>query len=342
MINLLIVDDSALIRKIIKASLEDVEGINVVGYAVDGEDALKKISKLKPDIVTLDMNMPKVNGLEVLRETFDKKPIPFLIISSEPSKDSKETLLALEEGAVDFILKPKNITNKENLDYFKSILLDKIYLAIKSKPHVFHPIKKKVVHKFSSKIKKILIIGASTGGPSTISKLFSELPPNLSFPILIVQHMPEGFTKYFAQRLNLISQFDVKEAENDELISNNVAYICPSDYHMEIYLDENNLYKIKLQKGEKLNHVRPSIDVLSKSVAHLFKKNALLLILTGMGKDGTDGARSIKKHGGIVITQNKESSILFGMPKSIIDNNLADQIIDLSKMSVLVIKKLDG
>jgi two-component system, chemotaxis family, protein-glutamate methylesterase/glutaminase len=340
MINLLIVEDSALMRKIIKDILKPIEDINVVGYAIDGEDALKKIQKLNPDIVTLDMNLPKKNGLDVLRETIKIKHVPFLIISSKPSINSNETLVALEEGAVDFLLKPKNLNDSENIDSFRNELIEKIYFAINSKPQIF-PIKKKLFHNFSSPIKKILVIGASTGGPSTLIKLFSELPSELSFPILVVQHMPKGFIKFFAQRLDLVSSINVKEAEEGEVILNNMAYLCPSDYHMEIVYEEDN-YRIKLNQDNKVNNIRPSIDVLAKSVASYFGKNALLVILTGMGKDGTEGARVIKQYGGKVITQNKESSILYGMPKSIIENNLADRVVDLSKMSLSIINMIEN
>lgn len=340
--SVLVVDDSALMRKIISNTIVQDGHFNVIGTACSGEVALEKIRKHKPDIITLDITLPGIDGIAVLKRIMKEFPIPVIVVSSHAAKDSVVTLRALEAGAVDFVVKPKNINFKVNYLDFKEEIIKKLKEAGKSNPQGFVVHRKKLIHKFSSKVKKILLIGASTGGPSTLHKLFSELPGELPFPILVVQHMPKDFTKTFADRLNKVADFEVKEAEDGELLKDNVAYLCPGDYHMLVKCDEDTSENyITLTKTAKVNNVRPSYDVLLESAAPLFGRNIVMVILTGMGKDGFSGAKLIKKEGGLIIAESEESCVVYGMPKAVIEDNLADLVVNLELMPVSIIQKIE-
>ncbi|MFQ5476892.1 MAG: chemotaxis-specific protein-glutamate methyltransferase CheB, partial [Nitrosopumilus sp.] len=316
-INVCVVNDSNLIRKYL-IDLISVEGIKVVATATDGENALSKILTKKPDVILLDLEMPKMDGLTFIEE-MEKKDllIPTIIVSNFSQEGSKLVLDALEKGAVDFVAIEQDNNNSKQL---QNTLLSKIKIAYKSDPIQLitnricslKPNKKRIPKTGSTE--RVVVIGSSTGGPSTVQKVLSELPENINAGILLVQHMPKGFTEQFATRLSNNTGFNVREAKEGDIIRNHEILIAPGDYHMVIQPNR----KIHLDSSEKRFGVRPSVNMTMVSASEVFGSNVIGVILTGMGHDGGFGMKSIKNRGGRTIVQNKETSVIFGMPKAVI------------------------
>lgn len=330
-IKLLIVDDSAFMRRAISDIVEEIEGIEVVGIARNGLDALEKIPKLNPDVITLDIEMPKLNGIEmpklngietlkIIKANYD---IPIIMLSSISGTDV--TIEALQIGAYDFIEKAVDINS--NLSSFKQELNSKILSLFKIKP-----IKKKT-KAVNNKNKdcngiKAVVIGASTGGPKALVYLISNLPKKIKVPIFIVQHMPSGFTTSLALRMDKESNISVVEAEEGMSIQNNMVYLAPGDFHMTL-----NNGKICLDTKDKIHGVRPAVDYLFETAADIYKDSLLGIILTGMGKDGTAGMSTIKDYGGYNIAESEESCVVYGMPGSAVSKGIVDEILDLEEIS---------
>lgn len=332
-IKLLIVDDSAFMRKIVSDIVSEIEGLEVAGIARNGLDALEAIPKLRPDIITLDIEMPKLNGLDTLKAIKRDYDIPVIMLSS--LSNSETTIEALQIGAIDFISKPKTLNS--DLGDLKLELSEKIK-SINTKKLTYDKItdknRKRYNMRSSMKVDNIdrsidiVLIGASTGGPKALVSLIGGLPREIRVPILIVQHMPKGFTTSFAQRLNKESQVDVLEAENNMLIERGKVYLAPGDYHMTI---EGN--RIKLNEEEKIHGVRPAVDYLFKSGAKEHGNRALGIILTGMGKDGAKGVEEIKRYGGYNIVQDEQSCVVYGMPGSAVATGKVDEVLSLVDIS---------
>lgn len=328
-IKLLIVDDSAFMRKIISDIVERIEGVEVVGIARNGLDALDSISKLKPDIVTLDVEMPVLNGIETLKRIKeDYNNIPVIMLSSHTGTDI--TIEALQIGAVDFIEKPTNL--KENTGELKDELEIKIKSVVNIKnPNLISVNRKRESPSTSKKVTKAIkavVIGASTGGPKALVEVISRLPKAIKVPIFIVQHMPKGFTTSFANRLDKESKITVVEARHGMTIQKGVVYLAPGDYHM--VLDRN---RITLNRDAKIHGVRPAVDYLFQSATKVYQDQLLAIILTGMGKDGTEGMESIKKLGGYTIAQSKETCVVYGMPGNAVSKGVVDKIMSLEEIS---------
>jgi two-component system chemotaxis response regulator CheB len=331
-IRVLVVDDSPIMRKLISDILKNDPEIEVIDTAKTGKEAIEKAKSLKPDVITLDIEMPEMDGISALKilkkETPQTKVIMF---SSLTQEGAKATIECLALGAYDFVPKPSTKSFYESIKKIEQDLIPKIksitplekIKSIYKAPYIAPKIKKGIY--------KVCGIGVSTGGPQTLIKIIPELPPNFPAPVLIVQHMPPIFTKQLAERLNSLSRLRVKEAEEGELIKDGVVYIAPGDYHMEVK-KENALVKIKLHQGPPRNFCRPSVDELFESLAEIYNGNTLALILTGMGSDGKEGAKKIKEKGGVVLAQDAESSVVFGMPKAVIEEGLADEVVNLSKI----------
>ncbi|BEP27987.1 protein-glutamate methylesterase/protein-glutamine glutaminase [Helicovermis profundi] len=309
-IRVLIVDDSILIRGVLSRNLVLSNKIEVVGTARDAFDARDKILKLKPDVLTLDVQMPRMNGIDFLRLLMPQHPMPVVVVSSL----SESVFDAMEAGAVDFVEKPSEKDNRSQ-KYFINELVEKILIAstsnIKKSTKSIKLIEKKVVKENSI---DLIAIGASTGGTEALSYLLSNLFLPLP-PIVIVQHMPVKFTKLFAERLNRESNFTVKEAENGEPLKSGHVYLAKGDNHI-IVEKIGNKGIVKIKKTDKVNGHKPSVDVLFNSVAESFGSNSLGIILTGMGKDGARGLLEMKKKHAITIGQNSGSCVVYGMPKS--------------------------
>ena len=329
-IKVLVVDDSPFMRKIITEMISEVAGLTVVGTARNGRDALKSIPLLKPDIVTLDIEMPGLNGLDTLKIIKEEFDIPVVMMSSHSGEAI--TIEALELGAMDFIEKPVDLKNQAT--EFKKDIEKKIKPLFETKEatapkkQVEAAVVKKEWQKAVPKKIKALVIGASTGGPKALLHVIRHLPENLAVPVFIVQHMPKGFTLSFAERLNMKSAVTVVEAQEGMVIEKGTVYLAPGDYHMTIKQN-----KIALDSSPKILGVRPAVDYLFQSAASIYRSSLVGVILTGMGHDGSVGMGEIKKHGGFTLAQDRETAVVYGMPGNAIKKGVVDEVASLTELS---------
>ncbi len=324
---ILIVDDSLLIRSKIRDKINSDPDLEVIGEAKNGEEALELTKKISPDVITMDIMMPVMNGLEATKRITKEKPTPILIITSIADNEVKESIQALESGAVDVLIKSEELFSKESKK-----LVEKIKQASKAQILKIIKVEKPESIAYKKTENKLIVIASSTGGPQTIEKIITQIPQTIHSPIIIVQHMPPIFTKSFADRLNSISKIKVKEAEDNEVLKQKTVYIAPGDYHLELKESDAQII-ILLNQKEKVNSVRPSADITFDSASKIFKEKLVGVILTGMGHDGTNGAKMIKTNNGTVIVQSLDSSIIPGMPKSVIDSGNYDEIVPLEMMA---------
>ena len=335
---ILIVDDSAFMRKVLSEQVAAVKGLTVIGTAINGEGALRKISLLQPDAITLDVEMPGMNGLEVVKKLRETSDIPVFMISS--SSGSEITIRALEAGATDFIEKPTNIL-KEAKNFQKELSLKMGSLLDKKKQHLETTIKGNADKNSCMELSKDLdgfsptaiVIGASTGGPRVLLEIIKGIPANFPYPVLLVQHMPAGFTASFAKRLNDSAHIPVLEAQGGEQVEPGKAYLAPGDYHMTI-----EDYKIHLDQKNKIHGVRPAVDYLFESAVEQYQSGVLGIILTGMGRDGTKGMQDIKAHYGATLAQDKESCTVYGMPGSAVKAGVVDFSTDVQGITCILNK----
>jgi len=322
LINTVIVDDSSTVRAALKKILGDAKDINISGIATNGLEAVELVEKLRPDVVTLDIKMPVMNGLEALEKIKKVSPSTKIIILSSLTEEGAEiTFEALKKGADDFITKPSSFMDLFKL---KEDLINKIRSLSQSKVKPsFHRQKTEINPEFDDT--PLIGIGASTGGPQVVSEILSGIKENLKAHVVVAIHMPEGFTQTFAKRLNQSSRITVKEAENGEILKDSVAYIVKGGKNMII---ENFNGKRMFKTINKKSRFVPSIDLLLSSIAHTTKKNSVGIILSGMGNDGSEGVKEIKKYGGLNIAQNPESCVLPSMPENAIKTGKVDLILD--------------
>ncbi|MBD7983549.1 chemotaxis response regulator protein-glutamate methylesterase [Sporosarcina sp. Sa2YVA2] len=366
----LVVDDSAFMRKLISDMLSKHPLLEIVGIARNGKDALAKVVELKPDVITMDIEMPLMNGLEALQQIMKHQPTPIVMLSSTTETGARNTMMAMEYGAVDFIAKPGGPISL-NLQDVEQEIIEKVVAAskvnvkhlvneynvqksekkIQAKPietsiydSLINPPKKHITSEknlFSKMYETFVIIGTSTGGPRALQEVLTRLPASLQVPILIVQHMPAGFTKSLALRLDGLSEIRVKEAEDGEVLEKGVAYIAPGGKHMKmkkcslgycVLLDDSELPR----KGH-----RPAVDVLLESAALQNGLQFVTVIMTGMGYDGREGMQKLKDaNPTITIAESEKTSVVYGMPKAINDAGLADRIEDLQNISTAIIETL--
>ncbi len=356
-IRVLVVDDSAVVRQTLTHILDSDKNIEVIGTAADPYFAAKKIAKEKPDVITLDIEMPRMDGLTFLRKIMTQHPIPCVIISSLTTKGAETTLKAFELGAVEIISKPFMHANEFTeeakiriIDAVKAASFAKIkrrQLNLSKTPHL----KIEVEPKYSADVvisnhtpnrsmikttEKIIAIGASTGGTEAIREILKKLPPDCP-GIVIVQHMPEQFTRSFAKGLNEQCQVIVKEAQNNDSISRGQVLIAPGNYHTLVKRSGARYY-VEVKTGPLVNRHRPSVDVLFRSTATYAGKNAMGILLTGMGNDGAQGLLEMKQNGAHTIAQDESSCVVFGMPKEAIKLGAARQVLPLPDISELIIK----
>lgn len=333
-IKVLVVDDSALVRELLSKGINMDPQLEVVGKARDPFDARDQIVKFKPDVITLDVEMPKMDGVEFLRRLMRQYPLPVIMVSSLTERNSIITLQALEAGAVDFVLKPST-----NISRGLNEMLEEIRVKIKMAATVdFSNFKKKMPEKpkpiepgaLARSTDKVIAIGASTGGTEALKEILSVFPAVMP-GVVIVQHMPPGFTKLFSERLNSLCAMEVKEAENNDRVMPGRVLVAPGDYHMRL-VRSGGLYLVKLDKEDQVSGHRPSADVLFHSVAKHAGPNSIGVILTGMGRDGADGMLAMKKAGSRNIAQDERSSVVFGMPKEAFKNGAAEELVDLRKI----------
>lgn len=341
-VKVLIVDDSAFMRNALSSMLTSDPEIEVIGKARDGVEAIELVEKLKPDIVTMDVEMPRMDGITALKHIMEKDPLPVIMVSSLTVEGAKVTLDALDLGAVDFI--PKNLSDLSiNIIKIKEILIEKIKhigrkgLAKKQlrpvAPKAVEVLKSMPVRTTGERRINLVAIGTSTGGPKALQEIIPKLPKDFPTPIVIAQHMPPNFTGPFADRLNQLSQITVKEAEEGEPLKQGVAYVAPGRGHMRVKRVRGIETILTISENKDEFIYRPSVDALMLSVAEFFPGRSLGVILTGMGNDGLRGLIELKKTGGRVFAQNEETCVVYGMPKAVVDAGIADKVLSIEEMA---------
>jgi two-component system chemotaxis response regulator CheB len=333
-ITVLCVDDSALVRGLMTEIINSQPDMEVVATAPDPLVARDLIKKHNPDVLTLDVEMPRMDGLDFLEKLMRLRPMPVLMVSSLTERGSEITLRALELGAVDFVTKPK-LGIRDGLLEYTEIIADKLRAAARARPKALQAMPeapRQVLRSPLSSSEKLVIIGASTGGTEAIRHVLRPLPPD-SPAILITQHMPAGFTRSFAQRLDSLCSLTVREATHGERVLPGHVYLAPGgEYHMRLGRSGAN-YVVELDPAEPVNRHRPSVDVLFHSVALSAGRNAVGVILTGMGKDGAAGLLEMKRAGARTLAQDEASCVVFGMPREAIALGAADEVVSLDTMS---------
>lgn len=346
-IGVLIIDDSSFIRKVLRDILDGTHDIKVIGAAKNGLEALDMARELHPDVITLDLNMPSMDGLTCLRELQKITDAPVIMLSSLTVDGGKATIEALESGAIDFVTKPANIFDVSG-EQKKAEIIRKIRMAYGfSKKKQAFPKKTGYTsdgpekRQRSSELKALIAIGSSTGGPRALQEVIPYIPEDIPAAVLIVQHMPPGFTRSLAERLDALSGMTVKEGDDNEVICPGHVYLAPGDYHMEVVRDQDGRMRIRLTRDDPEKGHRPSVNVLMKSIARTGFPNVIGVIMTGMGTDGKEGAISIKEmNKGVIICQDEMSCVVYGMPKAVVNTGLADAVVPLKEIAGMIVKYL--
>ncbi|GAW92899.1 protein-glutamate methylesterase/protein-glutamine glutaminase [Calderihabitans maritimus] len=337
-VRVLVVDDSALMRRIITQMLDKDPGIQVVGFARNGLEVLDKIPRLRPDVVTLDVEMPGKNGLETLQEIMERFPLPVVMVSALTVQGAYETVRALELGAVDFVTKPTG-----RGDFVR--LAPELVLKVKTAADV--RVKKEIDKKpvgptvFRSRRQarkvELVVIGASTGGPAALAKIIPRLPADFPAGIVIVQHIPPGFTRPLAERLNERSQIEVREAEEGDLIRPGRALVAPAGRHTVFRLSPDGV-RVRLVDDFPLEtRFKPSVDVTMLAAAEIFGGGCLGVVLTGMGNDGVRGLQAIEAREGITIAEDESTCVVFGMPRAAIEAGVVDRVVPLNRITAEIL-----
>ncbi len=336
MIKVLVVDDSALMRKLLPRILEG-SNIQVVGTAMDGEFALKKIAELRPDVITLDLEMPRMDGMATLREIVKRHSLPVIVVSAHTQAGAMATFKALNMGAFDFVAKPRDALS-EQIGEIATELINKIRAAAGSRriapcgePSLLpQPVRKRKIPA-QPPARRVVALGTSTGGPYALQHVLSQLPAEFPAAVVVVQHMAEGFTKMFAERLDAESELEVREAQSGDLLLAGRVLICPGNKHMSVRRMPLGPVAV-LTTQAPVNGLRPSVDVLFESVAEEFGPSAVAVLMTGMGADGAEGLGRIKACGGMTFAQNEETCAVYGMPRAAIERGYACEVLPLEEI----------
>ncbi|OXM84687.1 protein-glutamate methylesterase/protein-glutamine glutaminase [Paenibacillus rigui] len=369
--DVLVVDDSIFMRKIISDFISEDPAFRVAATAKNGKEAVEMVKKFNPQAVTMDIEMPEMNGLDALKAIMKEHPTPVIMLSSLTQDGARETIIALERGAVDFVGKPSGSISLD-LHKVKSMLLEKLHMAVKTNvaKYAFRPSavppqpKEKPVQRFNStlftkpveleksdkpifepsssnQIQQLIAIGTSTGGPRALHQVMSGMPPNLPAPVVIVQHMPPNFTKSLAQRLNSVSALHVVEAEDGMTLQNGTAYIAPGGYHMMVARNGPGMYRIYLSKDEPRGGHRPSVDMLFESLLPLKELKRHIVLMTGMGADGAKGMLALKQAGAVTtIAESEETCIVYGMPRAAVELNCVTDILPQQNIAMRLAQAL--
>jgi two-component system chemotaxis response regulator CheB len=341
-VRVLVVDDSAYVRKVVRQILSRSPFIEVVGAARDGEEALELVEQLHPDVVTLDLNMPRSDGLDFLRTQMERRPLPVIILSIA-SETGELVMQALEAGAVDVVQKPTALATDKVFEIADELVAKvKAVAAAKARPAlVASPCERapKIVTPRAGKT-DIVVIGVSTGGPQALKQIIPQLPADFPVPVAMVLHMPAGYTELFARSLGEVSWLRVTEARDGDILSPGVALLAPAGYHLSFVRREDRtvVARLSLHPLDMLH--RPAADVLFRSAAEVFGDRTLAVVLTGMGADGTQGAAWIKAQGGRVFTEAEETCVVYGMPRSVVEAGLSDRAVPLDRMAEAVLGAL--
>jgi len=346
-VRVLVVDDSALMRKLIPNILARDPMIDVVGTAMDGAFALKKIEELRPDVVTLDLEMPRMDGIETLRLIMRNAPLPVVMVSTHSKEGAYATFKALALGAIDFVAKPKEASSG-HLDAIATQLIEKIKVAKRATrggirspaiAETLQPVKKNA--RSAAPPHRIIAIGVSTGGPNALQFVLSQIPADFPGSLLIVQHMPEGFTEMFARRLDECCALEVQEARSGDLLLAGRALICPGNRHMMVRRMPRGDMAV-LNDAPPVNGHRPSVDVLFHSISQEFGPMSVGVLMTGMGEDGAEGLGAIKAAGGVTVAQSEESCVVPGMPRAAILKGYANRVVPLDALGQHLITHFGG
>ena len=372
-LKVMVVDDSALYRQMVKNTLRNVPDVQVIGFASTGLEALAKIPELQPDLLTLDVQMPDMNGLELLREIKKRRlGVKAIMLSSLTAQGAQVTTDALLAGAFDFIQKPNSNDAETNRRFLDELLSEKIKAfresrcltmparsAIdavsrstesKSKVEIDHPLTDAKVASVkpspaTSSIKPsridAVIIGTSTGGPLALREVIPKLPGTLGVPVFVVQHMPPGYTKSLATRIGEMSSLPVQEASNNMIVEPNQVYMAPGGLHMGI---ENQRGRCIISTSDlpPEHNCRPAVNYTLRSAVQAYSGHLLVVILTGMGRDGTEGCRLVRQHGGSVLAQHPEGCVVYGMPKAVVEEQLANRVVPLEKMATWIVRMIEA
>lgn len=338
----LVVDDSAFMRRAISKILESDQHFFTVGAARNGQEAVEKVQRLRPDVVTMDVEMPEMNGLEALEQIQKVSSVPVVMLSSFTDEGTQATLDALELGAVDFFLKSALIKDPVEPEFVKDFIL-----RVKAAAGAKSPVATRTIHhaeqveKQKEPLLDLVIIGTSTGGPSALQAVLPRFTHDFPVPILVVQHMPPGFTQPLAQRFNNICQLQVKEAEDGDLLEPGTIFIAPSGFQTLVEERTNGSKRLKIQTESPIPTLyKPSVDVTLLSAAPIFGDRLLSVILTGMGVDGLEGCKKVKEHQGRVIVEAEESCVVYGMPKAVFEAGYADRQSVLSSIYPLILSHI--
>lgn len=354
MIRVLVVDDSIFMRNIIADMISENKNIEIVGRAKNGQEAVEMNSKLKPDVITMDVEMPIMNGLEALKKIMSDSPTKVIMVSSLTTEGAKETIEALNSGAYDFVSKPSgqiSLDIRKVKEELTAKILSSVDANIKilkensiesgidnSKIKLKKFIKEQDFNSFTDK-ERVVAIGISTGGPKALQTIIPMFPENIDAAVLIVQHMPPKFTKSLADRLDVLSNVKVKEAEDGDIIKKGVVFIAPGDYHMTISNEKGTKY-IRLNQNPPCTGHRPSANVLFDSVAENYGRNAIGVIMTGMGGDGAEKLKKIREFGGRTIGQDKDSCVVYGMPRVAAEMGAVEFVEELEKIPEKILELL--
>lgn len=344
MIKVLIVDDSAFMRKVLSDMFAAEQDFTVIDTARNGKDAADKVKWLKPDVITMDVEMPIMDGITALEFIMRDTPTPVVMVSSLTRAGADATIRALELGAVDFVAKTAGPIS--SITGIKTDILAKCRAAAKVNVVRLTKTQDKKITKalpqltLTANEDKIIAIGTSTGGPRALQEIITKLPGNLPCGIVIVQHMPPGFTKSLSDRLNSLSSLTVKEAEPNDVIRPGLVLVAPGDYHMTVDREGNKRF-VRLNQNPPVGGHRPAVDPLFESVAKCYGKRALGVILTGMGHDGAKGIEAIKRQQGSTIAEDQSTAVVFGMPKSAIELGVVDKVVPLPSVAAEIVRVIN-
>jgi two-component system, chemotaxis family, protein-glutamate methylesterase/glutaminase len=346
-VRVLVVDDSAFMRKVIQQILSEDPGIEIVGVARDGMEAIRIAKERSPDVITLDVEMPVMDGISCLEKLLVQDKYGVVMVSSLTTEGAAATIRALELGAVDFFPKPSNLFSISQ-EARKHELIDKVKVAGQAKSHLLPPVvsakvaaaKPEKAGFRSESFKTLVALGISTGGPRALQSVIPNLPASLPAPVLLVQHMPPGFTRSLANRLNDISQIEVKEAQDGDVLKAGCVYIAPGDHHLDLTREGSRLIVRLDRNAPPMNGFRPSVDFLMDAVRKTGLREVIGVIMTGMGADGSRGLRDLKKENGAhIIAQDEKSCSVFGMPRAAIELGVVDEVVPLENIAASIARK---
>ena len=338
-LRVLVIDDSAYVRKVVREILSRSPFVEVVGTARDGREALDLVEQLDPDVVTCDLMMPELDGVGFVREQMQRRPVP-IVIMSIANETAEAALTALDAGAIDFVQKPTALASEKIFDV-SSELIEKVKAAgqislnripISPAPQV-PAASDRVVRVAGKHLVNIVVIGVSTGGPQGLKRLIPQLPQDFPVPVVMVMHMPVGYTEMYAAKLNELSQLEVREAAAGDEVKPGLVFLAPAGRHLSFKRDANGKVVTHLDAKPFDTLHRPAVDVLFQSAAEVYRNRVLGVVLTGMGSDGRQGSAWIKSQGGLVFTEAESSCVVYGMPSVVVEAGLSDKIVPLDEMA---------